>query len=262
MKKLFTSYKLQVTSYCFLLSAFCFLSTGTLFAQKVPVENTPIGNKNCFVELYFGPTIDWFAPTTNEFELKREKAKAGLVVGCNVDINLTPQKMLYFSTGVLFKYLQGELSFANQYTVTFLDTTFIRPTVRTYQTMYLIFPTGVKFRTIPSKNCVFAGKLGLYHGFKVGGNQVDNFTFPGQDLNPEYYLTTNREKNKDASLFAESGYFGLGFEYVFAHNIRVNANLEYCCQFNYFNSNAINNVANAKYKSVIHSLHITFGVLF
>jgi hypothetical protein len=123
-------------------------------------------------------------------------------------------------------------------------------------------PTGLKFRTIPSKNCVFAGKLGLYHGIKIGGNQVDNFILPGQDLNPEYYMTTPKVKNKDASLFAESGYFGLGFEYVFAHNLRVKADLEYCCQFNYFSSVAINNVANAKYKSIVHSLHIVLGVVF
>jgi hypothetical protein len=232
------------------------------FAQKAPVNNAPAGNKNYFVELYFGPTIDWFAPTTSEFELKREKPKAGLIAGCNVDINLTPHKMLYFSTGALFKYLQGELSFVNEYTVSYLDTTFPISTARTYQTMYIMIPTGVKFRTTPSKNCVFAGKLGLYHGFKIGGSQVDNFTFPGQDLNPEYYITTKRIPNEDASLFAESGYFGLGFEYVFAHNIRVKTDLEYCCQFNYFNSKAINNVSNAQYKSIVHSLHIVFGVLF
>jgi hypothetical protein len=92
----------------------------------------------------------------------------------------------------------------------------------------------------------------------VGGNRFDNFTFPGEN----YFITTEKEKNNHAALFAESAYAGLGFEYLFKNNLRVFSTLDYSCQFNYFNSNAISNVNDARFKTIIHSLHIVFGFMF
>jgi hypothetical protein len=240
-----------------------------VFAQKYQVNQTKPSstnpeNRKVLYGLSFGPTIDWFAPTSNLFSLKRNKAKAGLVAGVDVDFNLITNNLLYFSTGVMFRYLQGELSFENQYDFSPVNPSLITPTVRTYQTMYITIPTGVTFRTAPSKNCVFAGKLGLYHNFNIGGNQFDQFTISGTGLalHPNYYITTSKIKNNDASLFAESGYVGLGFEYVFAPRIRVTANVEYSCQFNYFSSKALHYENGDRFKTIVHSLHIVFGVLF
>jgi hypothetical protein len=194
--------------------------------------------------------------------LSCKKAKAGLIAGVIVDVNLVPKDILYFTTGVLARYLQGDVSFDNNYQFDFKNVSVNDTvnTIRTYQTTYLTIPTGIKFRTIPLNNCVFVGKLGLYHNFRVAGKQFDNFSLSGED--DEYSITSKKKNNKDAALFAESGYVGLGFEYVFQKNLRVFANLDYSCQFNYFNSKAASNVSKARFKSIVHSLHITLGVLF
>ncbi|MDR0206126.1 MAG: PorT family protein [Bacteroidales bacterium] len=220
-------------------------------------------NRKAYFLISFGPTVDWFVPTTKEFTLTRQRAKAGLIAGLSTDIAVIKDRYLYFSTGLMFRYLQGDLSFANKYYFSSLmEEERIFPTVRTFQTMYLTLPTGVKFRTNPSNGCVFLGKLGLYHNFKIGGSQFDNFILSNESAAPEYFIRTPKIINNDASLFAESVYIGLGFEYVLSKKARVFAVADYNCQFNYFSNNAINIVHNKQYKSVVHSLHIVFGVMF
>ncbi|MCL2290258.1 MAG: PorT family protein [Bacteroidetes bacterium] len=217
-------------------------------------ENRPV-----FFGVSFGPTVDWFAPTVDS--LSRNAAKVGFIGGINFDVSLNKQRIIYFSTGLLFRYLQGELSFINEYhfnNIADMSTSLVLPAVRTYETMYLTVPTGVKFRTSPSKNCAFFGKLGFYHNFKVGGEQFDSFSF--QD--PNYSLTTEKVKNRDAALFAESVYVGLGFEYLLGNNARVFANVDYSCQFYYFSNSAKNDFTGMRFKSMVHSLHIVFGFKF
>jgi hypothetical protein len=266
MKKLqATPYKFRLLFSAFwLLSSIFYLLPSVLFAQtRTSFEDE---NKKFFFGINFGPTIDWFAPTTNEFDLVRNKEKAGIIAGLNFDIAVTKDRFLYVSTGLLFRYLQGELSFVHLYDFTVLSSDnkeFL--TTRTFQTMYLTLPTGVKFRTNPSRGCVFAGKLGLYHNFKIGENQFDNFSPPaeGSTEKPPYHITTTAIKNKkDASFFAESGYIGLGFEYVLSEKARVFIDADYSCQFNYFSKRAKNNITDAQFKSVVHSLHIIVGVMF
>jgi hypothetical protein len=256
MKKLLkklqvTSDKLQVTSYafCFLLSAFCLLPSIS-FAQQ-PAKKIAV-NKTVYYGATFGPTVDWFSPTSDS--LTRSAVKGGFIGGATVDIDVSKEKFLYVSTGLFVRYLQGEVSFANQYFVH--DVPSIENAVRTYKTTYLTLPTGIKFRTNPSKNCVFLGKIGLYHNFKIEGSQFDNF-----ELDDEYLVMTKKIKNKDAALFAEAGYAGLGFEYVLGAN-RVFATVDYSCQFNYFSSKAKSNISNARFRSIVHSLQISFGFLF
>ena len=267
---LVTSYELRVTSYklrCFLLSAFCVLLSAGAFAQKYDdkdVSKEVQENRPLYFGISVGPTIDWFAPTTKDFELVRERAKAGFIAGINIDVNVTKGRFLYFSTGLLVRYLQGELAFENRYTFNEfigMDTSLVIPTVRTYKASYLVIPTGIKFRTPPSRGCVFVGKLGLYHGFKLGGDRFDNFSFSNED--PEFFITTKRVKNNHAALFAETGYAGIGFEYIFKSNIRVFLNTDYGCQFNYFSSTTKSNVVpDARFRTIVHSAHIVFGVLF
>jgi hypothetical protein len=252
-------------AFCFLLFAFCFLPSA-LFAQKSSTSASNDENKRLFYGISVGPTIDWFSPTIND--LQRKKITGGMVAGFNLDINLSKQRMFYFSTGVLIRYLQGELSYSKQYdlsSIVPIDTMTKMSTVTNYQTTYLTIPTGFKFRTTPSNNCVFVGKLGLYHNFKIGGKQFDSFSTTNSNAKPDYYITTPKIKNDAAALFAESGYIGLGFEYALVNNFRVFANVDYSCQFNYFSSknlSAKNNITNERFKTIVHSLHIVVGVSF
>jgi len=232
---------------------------GSVFAQQPVVQN--IENKKIFCGVSFGPTVDWFAPTLEE--ISREKAKGGFIAGINLDISITKNRLLYFSTGLCVRYLQGDLTFENLYDfsmITATDTALQLPTVRTYQTTYLTIPTGIKFRLKPLQRCVIFGKLGLYHNFKVGGEQFDNFALPGAD--PYYFVSTKKLKNNDAALFAEAGYIGIGFEYAFKQGMRIFAHVDYSCQFNYFSFKAINNVAEVQFKSLVHSFHLVFGFMF
>jgi len=228
-------------------------------SKKETSSNKEEGSHKALYGIYLGPTVDWFSPTSNA--LNSKSAKAGIIAGLIVDVNLVPKDILYFTTGVLARYLQGDVSFDNNYQFDFKNVSVNDTvnTIRNYQTTYLTIPTGIKFRTIPLNNCVFVGKLGLYHNFRIAGKQFDSFSISGDN---DYAITTKKVKNEDAALFAESGYLGLGFEYVFLKNLRVFANLDYSCQFNYFNSKATSNVSNARFKTIVHSLHITLGVLF
>lgn len=214
-----------------------------------------------FFGLSVGPTIDWFAPTNDA--IIKKNAKGGFIAGADINFALAKTTQIYFATGVLVRYLQGDFSFNNRYLFPSPTDTLEISTVRTYQTTYITVPTGIKFRTKSIKKCVFLGKIGLYHNFRVGGNQVDNFSFPGENapISPKYYISTEKVKNKDAAFFAESGYFGLGFEYLLGKS-RVFVNVDYSCQFNYFSKKAKSNITAEQFKSIVHSLHIVFGFYF
>jgi len=229
------------------------LSCGGFVVQTNTVSAANDENRLVHFGLSFGPTVDWFAP--NSDSLNRNAAKVGFIGGINLDINLTKEKIVYFSTGLLFRYLQGELSFTNEYHI--MNNLLVVPTVRTYQTMYLTLPTGIKLRTLPSNKFVFSGKLGLYHSFKIGGNQFDSFTYQ-----EPYFITTEKIRNNDAALFTESAYIGLGFEYLLGNAARVFAHVDYNCQFYYFNRKAKNDFNNIQFKSMVHSLQIVFGIMF
>ena len=266
MKKLqVTSYELQVTGYklrflpsafCFLLFAFCLLPFA-LFAQHKSTHNKPTVNLNesraVYFGLFFGPTIDWLSPTTNQIE--RENATGGVIAGALVEPSLIKERFLYFSTGVVVRYLQGKVNFDNRYMVNG-SLTEIKKAIRDYETVYLTLPTGVKFKTNPVKNCVFTGVTGLYHNFKITGKQFDSF-----ELDDKYNISTKNDPSDDIALFAESVYAGLGFEYVVGKS-RAFANLEYSCQFNYFNKTAKSSISNDRFGGIVHSMHIVFGFLF
>jgi len=225
-----------------------------IFAQQASNSSTANHeNRPLYFGVSVGLTVDWFAPHSDS--LSRNAAKIGFIGGINLDVSLNKERIVYFSTGLLFRYLQGELSFTNEYHI--MNTSLVVPAVRTYQTMYLTIPTGVKLRTLPSKNCVFSGKLGFYHNFKIGGNQFDNFTY-----HEPYFITTEKVKNRDAALFAESAYIGLGFEHALGNTARIFANIDYSCQFYYFNRNAKNEFTGTRFRSMVHSLHVVFGVMF
>jgi hypothetical protein len=264
-----TRYKVKsFLPFSFLL--FTFLPVSLLAQKPKPPKHNQnnrkpeialIENKTVFTGVTFGPTVDWFVPTTTEFDFQREKIKGGFIAGINVDICVVPQRYLYVSTGLLCRYLQGELAFDNLYSIpmdsSIASTIIQRHTTRIYQTMYLTLPTGIKFRTPPTKNCIITGQLGLYHNFRISGKQFDSFVQA-----PGFFTTTEKIKNKDAALFAEAAYCGIGFEYEFAPKIRAFTNLNYSCQFGYFRSTAINNVSGAQFKAIVHSLHFVFGIAF
>jgi len=241
---------------------FCFSAS---FAQKTSTVKPISEGKKVFYGVSVGPTIDWFAPTINGLE--RTKVTGGMIAGFNLDINLNKQNMFYFSTGVFVRYLQGEFSFTNRYDFNLDTIQYVHEgsAIRTIQTTYLTIPTGFKFRTIPLNNCVFVGKLGLYHNFRIMGTQYDDFLLRNTDATKKYFITTEKLKNSetDAALFAESGYIGLGFEYVLKNNFRVFVNADYGCQFNYFSAKAKSNISDTpRFKSIVHSLHVVLGILF
>jgi hypothetical protein len=231
---------------------------GMLFAQKEKkFTSTAIDNESrtVYVGLCFGPTVDWFQPATTAFTGKA--VKAGFITGVLVEPALVTERFLYLSTGILVRYLMGEASFSNLYHINKVP--LITFATRHYETTYLTLPTIAKFRTPPLKNCVFTGKIGLYHNFKIAGKQYDSFVL--NESENDFFTTTKKSKNLDAALFAEAGCVGVGFEYTIGKS-RAFANLDYSCQFNYFNANAKSNLSEDRFKTVVHSLQIVLGFMF
>jgi len=229
------------------------------FAMPQQEKSSCKENPKILIGLSVGPTIDWFAPTTDA--ISRKRAKVGLTAGVNADFSVTKKSQLYFSTGVLIRYLQGDLAFPYQYSIFEDDPTPVPySTVRTYQTTYVSVPTGIKLRTKPLGKCVLLGKLGLYHNFNLGGDRYDSFELPNV-VDPQFFVSTKKVKNNDAAFFAESAYLGIGLEYLVGRS-RVYANVDYNCQFNYFKNTAINEITDERFKSIVHSLHIVIGFYF
>ena len=257
MKKLFFCFS------AFLL--FCLLPQ-TSFAQKCSSSSASCENKKLHIGVSVGPTVDWFSSTSKDFS--RKNVKGGMIAGVNLDINLPVVKMFYFTTGLFVRYLQADMEYMKEHDFSGIlpDTAHMLKarTITTFQTTYLTIPTGLKIRTTPIKNCVFVGKLGLYHNFKIGGKQFDSFKLENT-IPDKFLVSTPKIANDAAAIFAESAYLGLGFEYGLKSNLRIFVNVDYSCQFNYFstkNSTAKNNITKDRFKSVVHSLQLALGVLF
>jgi hypothetical protein len=220
------------------------------------------GNRKSLFGITCGPTIDWFVPTSKPLNYKQEKA--GFITGIVADFNVASKEFLYFSTGLMIRYLQGEVALTKQYNfnINEFEINDTINTTRNYQTTYLTIPTGIKLRFTASDKLVFLGKFGLYHNFRIAGKQYDSFSLSGDD--DDYSITTKKKYNKDASLFAESGYAGLGLEYIFQNSLRIFINFDYSCQFNYFKFKdiSISEDSSARFKAIIHSMHINLGILF
>ncbi len=214
----------------------------------------------------FGPTVDWMSPTTEN--MTKTAPNMGFRGGFLIDVDAKKTQNFYVSTGVLVKNISGEMNLNEVYNLGgnsgVMDTVGVMRSLSSY---YLVLPTGIKLKTKPSRNCVFAGSLGVYHGFAIGGKSSDQFVdFVGEDYlgNPtEFNIQTKETSNTFASMYTFTPYAGIGFEYQLNNGQRASLYVQYAGQIsNYFVTKATNSIDASKEKAIVHSLEFMLGFSF
>lgn len=177
----------------------------------------------------FAPTITWMYPHTQGYE--SNGALMGLRYGVNLNINLTKRKNYYFSTGLFAEHCGGKMKFLDNVTKSELFDLDSIPTQRDYRSIYLTIPTGVTLKTNSINNFFVCGNLGLMHSFNLRASNVDSYLF-GED---EELWSRQEQMSQEATLFKETAYVGLGFEYSVTPKMRAGLMLNYVHSLtNYF----------------------------
>ena len=167
----------------------------------------------------FAPTIGWMYDHTPDYE--KDGAVMGMRYGVNLNVNLTPRKNFYFSTGLFVEHCGGKMRFLDNIPVGEFGIAPSTQTKRTYRSIYLTIPTAVTLKTNSINNFYVCGNVGLMHGFNLKATQEDSYI-----LKDELW---SREKvdSQEAALIKESFLAGVGFEYAVTPNMRAGVMLNY-----------------------------------
>lgn len=223
---------------------------------RPPKEGRP-GNgfgKRFTLGLAFGIGPDWLNPHTDS--LYRNGPVVGLKYGIPFDINFTDKENYYFTSGIFFQHSGGNLSFQGIGEGT---DSLLLPVERRYSAIYLTIPTGIKLKTPSMKGFVIAANFGLYHSFRLNAKASDRYELLGEDVQTEKYMYTEK-----TSLFRESGYIGLGTEYVVTGSFRVYFYALYHHTFtNFFNPKNSHSLADeTKDRASIGGVELQIGLCF
>lgn len=227
-----------------------------------------IKRRTLVTSFVLAPTVDWLIPRTDNMT-ETKLPKAGFRGGITFDIDIKKNQNYYASTGVMVKYLAGNVHLDEIYTLrtqqgALMDTFNVDRTVNTF---YIVIPTGVKLKTKPSRGCVFAGSFGFYHSFRIGGKTKDEFIeFPGSNVNGDpvdFNVKTVPVKNNEAAIYTFTPYAGLGFEYQLRNGQRASFYAQYAGAIsNYFAADCVNSVTGTSEKALVHSLEFLLGFSF
>ncbi|MBQ7489723.1 MAG: outer membrane beta-barrel protein [Bacteroidales bacterium] len=174
-----------------------------------------------------GSGADWILTKKDEF--KNAGPVASLRYGIPIDINFTTATNYYFTTGLLFQHLGGKQQFTMTDTARALYD--IENNVRSYRSIFITIPVGIKLKTPDFSNFVFAVNFGLQQSFAISSKATDKFK-----LEDGTKQTIKRNDfSKSTFIFREAAYIGVGLEYVIKDDFRVHLFVNYAYTFtNYF----------------------------
>lgn len=201
----------------------------------------------------FGTGADWMVVRGDS--ALRAGAVVNLRYGVPIDINFTKASNYYFTTGLLMHHSGGKTKFDEMVYSNGEETHAQNVTkTRTYRSIYLTIPTGIKLKTPDFKKFVFGVNLGLYHSFRLTSRTVDKFTIGNSETTEK-----NNKFEKSTALFREAGYLGIGLEYIIKNDFRAYFYMNYAYTFtNYFSKKARSATQDAKLNSVEFVLGCTF----
>ncbi len=210
--------------------------------------------KRISLGLSFGMGPNWLNPRSDS--LNRGGVTLALKYGIPIDVNFTQKENYYFTTGLFFNHSGGKLAFNGIAAGT--DNQLL-PLTRQYSAIYVTIPTGIKLKTPSMDGFVIAANFGLYHSFRINAKASDQYSFQGDEVKSDKYMYT-----ESAALFSETGFIGLGTEYVVSDNFRVYFYALYNHSFlNYFNPKNSNNLATgAKDKATVGGVELQIGLSF
>jgi len=208
-----------------LVLIFCIGFTMASFSQTTS-HSSGVGRRYS-LGFCVGSGADWIIPKSDGFS--NAGAVASLRYGIPVDINFTTATNYYFTTGLMFQHLGGKQKFTLSDTANNLMN--IEGNIRSYRSIFITIPVGVKLKTPDFKNFVFAVNFGLQQSFSISSKATDKYQL-------EDGTKGNIKRNdfsKSTFLFREAAYMGIGLEYVIKDDFRVNLFFNYSYTFtNYF----------------------------
>jgi len=190
------------------------------------IKDPGIGSRVNF-GVTFAPTINWMYDHTAGYE--KNGVVMGMRYGLNLNINLTPKKNFYFSTGVFAEHCGGKMKFLDNIPIGSMGIADSTLTQRTYRSIYLSIPTAITMKTNSINNFYICGNIGLMHGFNLNASNIDSYYFD------EELWSREKVASEEAALFKESFFVGVGFEYAVTPTMRAGVMINYEQSFtNYF----------------------------
>ena len=239
-------------------------------AQETPVEiSTNPKMSSTFIKdpgvgarinfgLTFAPTISWMYPHTEGYD--KNGAVVGMRYGVNLNINMTPKKNFYFSTGLFAEHTGGKMKFLDIIPIWSLgisaDSTL---TQRTYRSIYLTVPTMITMKTNSINNFYICGNAGLMHSFNLYASNTDSYLF-GSEL-----WSREKQVSEEVALFKEAFILGVGFEYSVTPAMRAGVMVNYVQSFsNYFKGKGMaqNSLSHLDQRANLGCLEVVLNVNF
>lgn len=215
------------------------------------------------IGLSFAPTFNWMFPNTTGY-IRSDLGK-NFRAGLDLNINLTSRKNFYFSTGISFEQLGGELNFTDRVDIPGIAITDSTSIFRNYRAQYITIPTAITLKSNSLHNFYICGNIGLYNSLLLKAYQKDGYMFALNDSEEAELWTRQRKTSSEASTFKEAAFVGLGLEYSITRDFRSGIYFNYAHTFtNYFKGRGMaqNSITQEKLKSKIGYLEIVLRINF
>jgi hypothetical protein len=205
----------------------------------------------------FAPTISWMYPHTEGYD--GNGVIMGMRYGLNLNVNLTPRKNFYFSTGVFGEHAGGKMKFLDNIPIEPFGIADSTPTQRTYRSIYLTIPTMITMKTNSINNFFICGNAGFLHSFNLYSTKTDSYLFNTETWSRETMVSD------ETALFKESFILGVGFEYSVTPTMRAGVMVNYVQSLtNYFKGKgkAQNSLSRLDQRANIGCVEIALNVNF
>ncbi|MCQ2286029.1 MAG: outer membrane beta-barrel protein [Bacteroidales bacterium] len=176
-----------------------------------------------------GTGADWLLTKQDDF--RNGGPVFSLKYGIPVDINFTKATHYYFTTGLIMQHLGGKQKFIltdKEHEI------FEAENERSYRSIYITIPVGIKLKTPDFGNFVAGVNFGLQQSFSVSSKAIDKC----KTLDGSTKTLKRNDFSKQTLLFREAAYIGIGLEYIIKDDFRVHLYVNYAYTFtNYFKKN-------------------------
>lgn len=192
--------------------------------SKTYIKDPGVGSRVNFGVTY-APTIGWMYEHTEGYD--KNGVKLGMRYGLNLNINLTPRKNFYFSTGLFMEHCGGKMRFFDKILVGSIGIADSTETQRSYRSIYLTIPTLITLKTNSINNFYVCGNLGLMHSINLKATHTDSYKIQNSITKEDEIWSRENIKSQEAAFFKESFLVGLGFEYAVTQNMRAGVTINY-----------------------------------
>lgn len=247
----------------FLMILIGLLALTNLNAQTAFMSKDEGNGAKLNIGVCFAPTFDWMFPANEDYQ------RAGIVTnfrtGLNLNVNLTPKKNFYFSTGVCFEQVGGKMNFHDNVPIPGITVTESTNIIRTYRAQYLTIPTAITLKTNSIHDFYLCGNVGFYNSLLLKAYNIDGYYFSENNNEDAELWSREKQPSNEVSIFKESAFAGLGLEYSVTKNFRTGLYINYAYSLtNYFKGRGMaqNGLTQENLKAKLGYLEIVLNINF